>query len=202
VRSDPDVAVHAAFARSVIAHRIGVGGYEPPTAEDSPLAPAPDGARASQVLETHEVITSGTRLPDDTYGLIVGPGVARLRCGGRRMAIAIDLTALARLLTTPTIAGLVATRVESDGSLHTGMLILCWPARNTMAHVAINRPNGTPAYVGSANVTGTSVSFQLTAVRTPGARPGSISGTIASGILQKLDVTSGPTTSPQIPQPI
>jgi hypothetical protein len=202
VRSDPNVAVHAAFARSVIAHRVGVGGYEPPTAEESPLAPAPEGARTSRVLETHEVITSGTRLPDDTYGLIVGPGVAGLRCGGRRLAIAIDLTALARLLTTPTIAGLVATRVESDGALHTAMLILCWPATDTTAHVAIHRPNGTPAYVGSAKVTGTSVSFRLTAVRTPGARRGIISGTIASGILQELTVTSGPITPPQTPEAI
>jgi hypothetical protein len=200
VRSDPNVAVHAAFARSVIAHRVGVGGYEPPTAAESPLAPAPGGARPSHVLETHEVIASGTRLPDDTYGLIVGPGLAGLRCGGRRLAIAIDLTALARLLTTPTIAGLVATRVD-DGSLHTGMLILCWPASDITAHVAVHRPNGTPAYVGSAKVTGTSVSFRLTAVRTPGARQGNISGTITSGILQELNVTSGPTTSPRTPEP-
>jgi hypothetical protein len=141
-------------------------------------------------------------LLDDTYGLIVGPGVAGLRCGSRRLAIAIDLTALARLLTTPTIAGLVATRAEHDGSLHTSMLILCWPATDTTAHVAIHRPSGTPVYAGSAKVTGTSVSFHLTAVRTPGARHSSISGTIASGILQDLNVTSGPITPPQTPEPI
>jgi hypothetical protein len=202
VRSDPDLAVHATFAQSVIAHRLGVGGYEPPTAEESPLAPAPPGARVSHALEAYETIPNGTYPSDNTYGLIVGPSVAGLRCGGRRLAVAIDLTALARLLTTPTIAGLVATKVESDGSLQTSMLVLCWPASDNTAHVAVHRPSGTPAFAGLAKVTGSSVTFRLTAVRAPGARHATVEGTIISGILKELTIRTGSALPPQIPEPM
>lgn len=201
VRWDPELATHAAFAQSVIAHRVGIGGYEPATAEESPLAPAPNGAPVTQVLESHDALT-GAQLPDDTYGVIVGPGVAGLHCGGRRLAIAIDLTALARLLTTPTIAGLVATRSEPDGALHTSMLVLSWPATDNTAHVAVHRPNGTPAYVGTARVTGATVSFRLTAVRGPGARHSTITGTIAAGILDELTLSAGPALPPRTPEPL
>lgn len=200
-RSDPSFAVHACFAQSVIAHREGVSGYEPATAEELPLAPAPHGARPINILETHEAIPDASHLPADTYGLIVGPGVASLRCGGRRLAVAIDLTALAQLLTTPTIAGLVAT-AEATGSLHTAMLVLCWPATDNTAHLALHRPHGTPVFAGSAKVTGTSVSFHLTAVQTPGARHATLAGTIVSGILEELNLTPGPPLPPQTPEPI
>jgi hypothetical protein len=88
------------------------------------------------------------------------------------------------LLTTPAVAGLVA---ETDGPPHTSMLILCSPAGDNTARVTIHRTTGTPAFVGTAKVSGTSVTFRLTAVRTPGARPATLTGTISSGILQ--DVT-------------
>ncbi|HEU5474258.1 MAG TPA: HEAT repeat domain-containing protein [Actinophytocola sp.] len=200
--TDPNLAGPAAFARSVIAHRVGLGGCAPPAAGESRLAPAPAGAPRSPVLESYEQIPNAARLPQDTYGMIVGPGIAGLRCGGRRLAVAIDLTALARLLTTPTIPALVASRAEFDGSLHTSMLVLSWPANDNTAHLAVHRLAGTPAYVGSAKVAGSSVSFELTAVHTPGARHTSITGAIVSGVLQDLDVRSGPRLPAQIPEPI
>jgi hypothetical protein len=202
IRSDPKLASHAAFTQSVIAHRAGIGGYEPATAEESPLAPAPDGSPSSQLLETYETMPTEAQLPGDAYGLIVGRSVAGLRCGDRRLVVAIDLTALARLLTTPTIAGLVATRARSDGSLHTCMLVLCWPAGDNTAHVSVHHPSGTPAFVGSARIAGTSVSFRLTAVRTPGGRCGNISGTITSGIMADISVNSGEVLSKLTPEPI
>lgn len=202
IRADPKLASHAAFTQSVIAHRAGIGGYEPATAEESPLAPVPDGSPSSQLLETYETMPTGSQLPGDTYGLIVGRSVAGLRCGDRRLVVAIDLTALARLLTTPTIAGLVATRARSDDSLHTCMLVLCWPAGDNTAHVSVHHPSGTPAFVGSARIAGTSVSFRLTAVRTPGGRRGNISGTIVSGIMADISVNSGEVLPKLTPEPI
>jgi hypothetical protein len=198
-RSNPNLATHAAFAQSVIAHRVGIGGYEPASAAESLLTPAPNSARAWHALEPNDPPLNGSALPDDIYGLIVGPGVASLRCGDRRLAIAIDLTALARLLTTPTIAALVATR--AGDALHTSMLVLCWPANDNVAHVAVHRPNGTHAFAGTARVTGATVSFHLTAVRSPGARPTTITGTVASGILNELTIRSGPPLPPQTPEP-
>jgi hypothetical protein len=202
VRSEPELANHAAFTQSVIAHRAGIGGYEPATAEESTLAPVPDGSPSSQLIETYETMPTGSQLPGDTYGLIVGRGVTGLRCGNRRLVVAIDLTALARLLTTPTIAGLVATRARSDGSLHTCMLVLCWPAGDNSAHVSVHHPSGTPVFVGSARIAGTSVSFRLTAVRTPGGRRGNVSGTMTSGIMADISVNSGEVLPKLTPKPI
>jgi hypothetical protein len=186
--SDQNLASHAAFARSVIAHRAGIAGYEPPAAAGSEPLPAPDDAAAAQALETYETVPDGCQLSGDTYGLIVGPSVAGLRCGGRQLAVAIDLTALARLLTTPTVAALVASRAGSGGSPHTSMLVLCSPAGDNTARVAVHHTSGTPAFTGSAMVSGATVSFRLTAVRAPGARRTTITGTISSGVLDDLKV--------------
>jgi HEAT repeat protein len=187
--SDQNLAAHAAFAQSVVAYRAGIAGYELPV-ESEPL-PAQDDAPASQTLETYETIPDGSHLLGDTYGLIVGPSVAGLRCGGRQLAVAIDLTALARLLTTPTLAALIASKAESDGSPHTSMLVLCSPAGYNTARVAIHRTSGTPVFTGSAQVSGMSVSFQLTAFRAPGARRTTITGTISSGVLEDLKISAG-----------
>ena len=199
--SDQNVASHAAFARSVIAYRAGITGYEPPATGESELLPAPEYAPASQALETVETIPDGSYLSGDTYGLIVGPSVAGLRCGGRQLVVAIDLTALARLLTTPTVAALVASKAESDGSLHTSMLVLCSPAGDNTARVAVHRTSGTPAFTGSATVSGTSISFQLTAVRAPGASRATITGTISSGSLEDLTVSAGEAVPKLSPEP-
>jgi hypothetical protein len=197
---DPDLAAHATFARSVIAHRAGIPGYEPATAEESTLLPVPDGTPDRNLLESGGAVPAAV-LPGDTYGLILGPEAAGVRCGRRRIVVAIDLTALTRLLTTPTMAALAAIRDPADGSLHTGLLALCWPASDNTAHVAVHRPHGTPAFAGTAKVAGTSVSFRLTAVHAPGARSGTVTGTITSGVLEHLTVRFGPALRRLAPDP-
>jgi hypothetical protein len=177
---DRDLAAHAAFAASVIAHRAGIAGYEPAPVDEADLLPAPVGAPAAHLLETYDTIPD---LSGGDYGLILGPNVAGLRCAGRRLAVAIDLTALARLLTTPAVAGLIT---EADGSPQTSMLILCSPVGDNTARVTVHHTAGVLAFVGTARVSGTTVTFRLTAVRSVGGRGATLTGTIKSGVLHEV----------------
>lgn len=202
VRSEPELAGHAEFARSVIAHRVGLPGYDPPAVAEADVAAAPHGTRTVQALRAHGPIPDGSPLSGDTYGLTFGPSVPGVRCGARRLAVAVDLTALARLLTTPTVAAIVATAAEGDGTLHTSMLVLCRPTGDNAAHVAVHRTTGTPAFTGSAKVAGTSISFRLHAVRAPGARRATVTGTITAGVLDSVEVSFGTAPPEQAPEPM
>jgi hypothetical protein len=177
--SDGNLAARARFAASVVAHRAGLPGYD--TDPAAVPRPAPDGTSPAQALESYEDTPDRPHLAGDAYGLILGPSVASLRCGTSRLALAVDLTALARLLTTPTIAALVA---GADPAAT--MLALCAPAGDNTARVAVHRTGGTPVYAGTARVTGTTVTFQLTGIRAPAT----ITGTLTAGVLRDLTVAA------------
>jgi hypothetical protein len=207
-QSDAGLREHAEFARSVVAYRLGRTGFELPVFEPSELLPAPSPATSSATFEApgpEATLRIVDQIADDSYGVPTdNRNSTWLRCDRQQLAIVLSAhlrDSPGALLIGPTVAGLVALQAETDGSLHTGMIVLSWPQEESRVYISVNRPTGRAMYFGHGQVEGESVPFRLDAVRGPGARETTIIGTVVDGALTALQVGMGHKLVVQHPTP-
>lgn len=207
---DPATAEHARFARSVIAYRHGLSGYELPVVDDERRLRPGDDARsgtismvAAQPEDAHRVIE---QVQADSFGVSGDrAAVAMLSCGPRTLALVVDGGVAAepgRLFERPALPGFVALQADSDGSFSTAYLLLTMPDGQGGAHVSVNRPTGPTAFFGEARHDGSVVRFTLDAVAAPGATAATITGMLAEGRITELSGANGATQAPRRPTPM
>lgn len=178
----------ARFAATVIAFRHHLKGHEPPAPGRAKLLELPRRGRApvsSRALEGAELDAAFADLRYDTYGIqLVASHALRLDCGPARYLIALnpDLAGL----DVPNVAAIVALRAETDQSYSVSRLVLSWPARGGTVNVAVYRPAGQQALVGTASIRGPRATFRLQSVEGRGNPPIDLRGTVESGRLVKL----------------
>lgn len=131
-----DLRDHVAFARSVVAYRLGRTGFELPGVRPEDVLPAPAPSQPTEVgqADPAPVGTASKVAADvasDNYGLLPldSSPVTTVRCGARSYAVIVnaDVFAPYSRLERPAVAGLVASKAPVDGSYHTSMIVLCHP---------------------------------------------------------------------------
>lgn len=188
----------AAFARTVIAHRHGLSGHEPPVPPAKRLLKVPrDRSVRITVAETppDERARALASLGPKPYGLSVAPDLAPLlECAGEHLlpvlARKVQSPEVEAMRTRPMLAGLVALRAQVDGSYSVRWLVLSWPGDGAI-HVALHRPSGRQVLYGEATEEGGGLAFTLRSVKGRGQVPVEISGRVERG----LDITKGRTGS-------
>lgn len=205
----PGVREHAEFARSVVAFRNRVAGFELPVLDAAARLPAagPSELQTSMSIARPEV---ALRILDhtaaDSFGVVADhDGVALLQCGRRNLALLIDQQLrgpVQELASRPAVLGLVALQAETDLSYATSLIILSWPAASGGLNVSVNRLTGRPMYAGEIEADGDVLRFRLDAVRGPGATETSITGALVQGRVEGLEVVSGRTVERMRPTPM
>lgn len=208
-QEDSGLSQHAQFARSLVAYRLGRTGFELPVVGASDMLPTPSPAKTSAIFEVPDREARPRvveQIAADDFGMPADyQSAAWLRCGRQQLAIVISSQVSespGESLSRPTIAGQVALQAESDGSLHTSMIVMCWPRDASGVYISVNRLTGRTMYFGSGHVEGESVPFHLDAVRGPGARETTITGTLVAGTLTRLEVGLGRKLETLRPTPI
>jgi hypothetical protein len=208
-RTSPAVREHAEFARSVVAFRNHVPGFELPVLDAAARLPA-SGALDPNVRMSTAQPEVALRIVEQTLGDSFGvvadhDGMALLQCGRRQLATVMDQQlrgSVQELLSRPAILGLVAVQAETDLSYATSLIILSWPDAAGALHVSVNRLTGRPMYAGEIKVDGDALRFTLDAVRGPGATETSVTGTLVRGRVEALEVVSGRTIERMRPTPM
>jgi HEAT repeats len=195
---DPDLAEHARFAQSVVAYRSGVTGYEMPVVPEAERLPAP-AAEPIPALAVSAQSDIAQRFTDevgsDGYGVSLDGRSTLLGCERREFVVGVDASLrgdLAGALSRPMIAGVIGLRAESDGSIHTSMLIMSTPAAASRVHLSVNRVTGRGMYFGTGEIDGEQVRFSLDALPAPGARETTVRGRLVDGLLQDVEVRRSP----------
>ncbi|MEU0194682.1 HEAT repeat domain-containing protein [Streptomyces afghaniensis] len=205
-----DLRDHAAFARSVVAYRLGRTGFELPGVRPEDVLPAPAPPQPAEVgqADPAPVGTASKVAADvasDNYGLPLDSSpVTTVRCGARTYAVIVnaDVFAPYSRLERPAVAGLVASRAPVDGSYHTSMIVLCHPDGASGLHIAVHHPSGPARYVGSGKRSETGIEFELAAVRGPGAVETTITGVCGRDGFTEFAFTTGRALPAKAPTPV
>jgi hypothetical protein len=197
-QGDPNLAEHARFAQSVVAYRSGITGYEMPVIPEAERLPAlaAEPVAALVVPAQSEIAQLFIdEVGSDGYGVAIDGRVTLLGCERREFVVGIDVSLRGNpvdALSQPTIAGVIGLRAESDGSIHTSMLIMSTPAAASRVHISVNRVTGRGMYFGTGEVEGEQVRFSLDALPAPGALETTVRGRLVDGLLQDVEVRRSP----------
>jgi hypothetical protein len=189
----PDVVRAADWARSLLAYRVDVDGFELAPPPGNPLtaeaatdearavasAPADPGVVAQAV---HDVAAEGFHIPLDlSSGTVV-------RCADRdhlylqnREFASPD--SLQRLTEKKSVLGIVAVLSTGEGEAWTTKyLVLTQPAPvPDRVEIHVTTTTGSPAFTGEAELGPDQISFGLRSVDQPGAIPLQLQGSYADG---------------------
>jgi hypothetical protein len=188
--SEPRVRQRAEFARSVLAYRHGVGGYELPLPSDDDLTPYPqlDGlpVRSSRA-SLQEVAAALSDLRRDGYGLeLARDAVHGIDCGESRLVLAMDEVASKAFLSArdsrPRLLGLIAQQSPEDGSYATRWLVFTTPAKGE-TRLSVHRQTGEQVLFGSAVGSRSEARFHLSSVVAVGNPSATVEGDFQGGRL-------------------
>ena len=188
--SEPHVRRRAEFARSVLAYRHGIAGYELPTPSFEDLTPYPqeDGFTVrSERASLQEAATALADLGRDSYGLqLARDNIHGIDCGPTRMVLALDEVAAKAMLSTrddrPRILGIVGQQSPEDGSYSVKWLVFSTPDKEE-TQVSVHRQTGEPVLFGSAGGKRGTARFALSAVVAVGNPSATVEGDFEGGRL-------------------
>jgi HEAT repeat protein len=188
--ADPSVARRAAFARSVLAYRQGLAGFELPRPGNDDLVPPPQhevAAVESAPASLHEAAAALDDLRQDSYGLrLVREQSYAVDCGLVRLLLALDADAVRDMSASaeprPRLLGLVAERSPEDGSFSVRWLVFSTPAERGL-DLAVHRQTGEHVLFGPAVPSRGVVRFELGAVAAVGNPAVQVSGELRRGRL-------------------
>ena len=188
-RSEGALKLQAEFARSVIACRHDVRGYDfPPVSPREALALDSERAQAFgfERAPLAEALVALAHLGSDTYGLLPEPELSHvILCGPARMLVALNPEALggdakSGPATRPFVLGLIADRSQEDGSYSMRWLMLSWPdGKSSQVNLAVHRPSGDRILSGALKTGAKGGTFELRSVRRPGGVPILLRGRLA-----------------------
>ena len=192
---------HAVFARTLIAHRLGL------PEQDAPLPPASDilDMAPEHGIRVHirralsaEVERSLVSLGQRPYGIeLADEPMYEYRCNRCAGTIMLnrefaDRAALNVLRQRKAIFGIGTLRDEATGTYSAAALFLTAPdVASNGIRVSVHLTNGNQLFVGNATVRGDEASWQLHAVRRLGAFPIHAEGRFKNGHLNITLAASG-----------
>lgn len=189
---DPESRVRqrAAFARSVLAYRHGIAGYELPVPADDDLTPYPqlDGLTVrSERAILQEAAAVLDDLRHDSYGLQLSrDSIHAIDCGPTRMFLALDEAGAKAVLSArddrPRLLGVVAQQSPEDGSHDVKWLVFSTPAKGE-THVSVHRQTGEQVLFGTASGKSGSAKFEFRSVAAVGNPSATVAGDIQDGRL-------------------
>lgn len=177
----------AQFSQTVIAYRLGITGYELPQPEK--MLEGDPQQRVDVTILQASAEEMGNIQPwlekGAAFNLELSQSLNyRIDCGQRHLALVFERSleedVLARLNERNRLAGLVASRAETDGSYSTRYLVFTTPKSRSELSIAVHRTDGQPAYAGSTKRNRSILSFELRAVAVRGASPTLIRGSVSS----------------------
>ena len=182
---NPLVRRRATFARSVLAYRHGIGGFELPVPEEADLLPPPKDEVVRVRSKPAPRDEAGAALADmqrDSYGARLAEDQAyAIDCGSTRMLLVLDASAGdADARDRPLFLGLVAERLPEDGSYSVRWLAFSTPADPAL-RLSLNRQSGEQVLDGEVHVERGSARFELSAVATVGNTAVKVTGEFADG---------------------
>jgi hypothetical protein len=220
----PDAAT-AAYAETLIAHRLGLPGYRLPPPAENELLPAPaEGAEGTRAVQSTPADPETARavlddLARQPYGIAFDAAALTLtRCAGEVNVICPNREfrgpAVARLAGRNALLALVALRSAETGAYSVSYVVLAHPADgpNPAAArdpgepdeaplaVSAHRCSGKLALAGTGRIAGDRLEVALRAVRHPGARAVSLRGVLDGGRFELSEALSSATrVRPRVP---
>lgn len=187
-------AANAAFAATLIAHRLGIAGNTgAPLESVAPLAPDHPCARPFRVTRPDPADAARClwSLGSHPFGIeLAEHSMCQARCGKNTWMVALnrdfsDAAALDALTARKAILGVVALRGPDAVSYSVTYLMLTSPGTpRQQIDILLYRPNGTLTLRGTAQVSGQAAAFSLLALPNPGAVAANIAGTFENGQLK------------------
>ncbi len=183
--SEGAVREQALFARSVIAYRHRIAGYELPVPDpEQVIRLERRGARrfSFSPAPIREVAVAFASLADETFGVRPMRELAfSIDCGGEHMLLALDEGLLREPLeevlpTGPALLGIVARREPIEGSYAVNWLVFAWPSEGARINLAVHRPSGRQMFFGSAETVRGGGTFELRALHGPGVYAVAVEG--------------------------
>jgi hypothetical protein len=176
--SDGATRRQAGFARSLIAYRHGIAGFELPAPQADEILEL-DRERAIPFTISRaplrETVIAFASIAQVTYGVRLSRELAySIECGPERMLLAFDAELFGQDVTKaararPLLIGLLAQWAPADGTYSVRWLVLSAPEDRSRVQLSVHRPSGIRVLFGSAQLEGTSARFELRSVRGPGA---------------------------------
>jgi hypothetical protein len=185
---EPRVRRRAAFARSVLAYRHGIAGFELPAPAYGDLIAFPHSHGLPVRSERAPLEEAARALHDlrrDSYGLQLARDDAyAIDCGPTRMLLALEAhtlqTASSAFGDRPRLLGLVAERSPEDGSYSVKWLVFSTPAEGG-ARLAVHRQTGEQVLYGSVDGGSGSGRFELRSVAAIGNPAATVAGEFGDG---------------------
>jgi len=153
------VGDQAAFALSVIAYRVGIGGFElpvPSEAEFLAVETEEETFSISQSEVTEEDFERLELIPSGELYL-VSPTIestSAIDCGEDHILLCLDSSVQeaipSTLLQSPALAGVVVLLDSLGIGYSVRYLVLTWPDEEGGFHLALHHPDGTQMYYGHA----------------------------------------------------
>ncbi len=184
---DPVVRRQARFGCSLIAHRSGQAGWEPPIPSSTQILNLEAGnvgtfyVRSASSSEVAAIVGS---LGNRTYSLTLSTSSGYLiECGQSRMVLLLNEDVLKEDLASSlakqrSIAGVVVVRAPVDGSYSIRWIVFTWPSEDDRFLIAVHRTNGSQVFFGSALLSEGGADFQIASVSGLGNSPASVRGRI------------------------
>jgi hypothetical protein len=221
-------AATAAYAGTLIAHRLGLPGHRLPPPAERELLPAPAaGAEGTRAVQTGPADPETARavledLAKQPYGIAFDPAALTLtRCAGEVNVICPNRElrgpAVARLAERNALLALVALRSAETGAYSVSYVVFSHPAGDSAdpggaaaretglpgegaLAVSAHRCSGKLALAGPGRVVGGRLEVALRAVRHPGARAVSLRGVLDGGRFELGEALSSATqVRPRVP---
>ena len=196
----PD-AGRAAYAASLIAHRLGLPGHELPFPPEENIL-KPPAAGQSRPVEFAPVDHSAAQLVLDgmnryPYGIAFEPTkLTSARCAGEINVICPNREFLGatatRLAERKAVLALVALQSPETAEYSISYVVLSRPSTGKVGTltITVHRCSGKLALAGSARLAGTNIQFELRSVRQPGAWATSLTGSLEDGRVQMTEAIS------------
>jgi len=184
----------AAYAATLIAHRLGLPGHELPfPAETNLLNPPATQTRPIEFTQleqatAREVLDAMKQHP---YGIAFDPAkLTQIRCAGEINVVCPNSeflrTAAARLKERKAVLAVGALQSPETGDYSVSYVFLTRPAARIAGtiEIMVHRCSGTLALAGTGKIVGARVEFELRSVRKPGAWAISVKGGMEDGRIQ------------------
>jgi hypothetical protein len=193
-----DKSPQALFASTLIAHRLGLDGYDwPAPSQGDLLEPIPGAARPAhwRRADETEVEFALRSLSVEPFGIAYAQTPAyQLRCDKRNLMILVNRdfareSIVRELSQRKALYGAVALRNDTNRLYSISLLILTSPVAQGFQICLVNT-RGTIAYSGGATVRGDVTEFSIRAVRRPGASAFRMHGSIRDGTAHVAQVLS------------
>jgi hypothetical protein len=191
-RSEGRTGAQAEFAAQLIAHRLGLKGYELPIPADGVLLKLEESR--AHVFEfgpasRHEARICLESLASEPFGIEYSeefmyeidclPGISQMLLTNMEFA---EDNAVEKLRERKAILAIVASKFQETGRYSTAFLVFTWRRpRSRRLHLLAHRPNGDQLFAGIGQIEGGQLKFAMNAVSRPGAFPIRAEGVYEAG---------------------